>query len=162
MVKLLSVILAKTFNKSRFLEFLATRMKSAQKLGLLPQPRMCSRGSSFVYLVDFKLQSLYNLFGKEASGWSSKRLLACLWAASQARRRGFESLHPLHRLISPGFLTSTTFTHHSSRCSNPFTRSNYVLKLFLVPLYFCLILVFSILPVGFRGTLSNIMRLGLL
>jgi hypothetical protein len=34
MVKLLSVILAKTFNKSRFLEFLATHMKSAQKLGL--------------------------------------------------------------------------------------------------------------------------------
>jgi len=34
MVKLLSVILAKTFKKSRFLEFLATRMKSAQKLGL--------------------------------------------------------------------------------------------------------------------------------
>jgi len=33
MVKLLSVILVKTFNKSRFLEFVAARMKSAQKLG---------------------------------------------------------------------------------------------------------------------------------
>ena len=32
MVKLLSVILVKTFNKSRFLKFLAAHMKSAQKL----------------------------------------------------------------------------------------------------------------------------------
>jgi hypothetical protein len=35
MIKLLSVILVKTFNKSRFLEFLATHMKVAQKLDLL-------------------------------------------------------------------------------------------------------------------------------
>ena len=33
---------------------------------------------------------------KEASGWSSKPSLAFLSAASQARRRGFESHHPLH------------------------------------------------------------------
>jgi len=32
MVKLLSIILVKTFNKSRFLKFLAAHMKSAQKL----------------------------------------------------------------------------------------------------------------------------------
>jgi len=31
MIKLLSVILVKTFNKSRFLKFLAARMKSTQK-----------------------------------------------------------------------------------------------------------------------------------
>ena len=34
MVKLLSVILVKTFNKSRFLKFLAAHMKIAQKLDL--------------------------------------------------------------------------------------------------------------------------------
>ena len=35
---------------------------------------------------------------KEASGWSGKRLLACLSLTSQARRRGFESLHPLQQI----------------------------------------------------------------
>ena len=38
--------------------------------------------SSLVYLVDSKLQSLYNLPRKEASGWSSKRMPAFLLAIS--------------------------------------------------------------------------------
>jgi hypothetical protein len=47
MVKLLSVILVKTFNKSRFLKFLAAHMKSAQKLEpfALHKRAFCSCGN---------------------------------------------------------------------------------------------------------------------
>jgi len=53
------------------------RILGVNHLSSMCCPPLCSRGSSFVYLVDSKPQSLYNLPGKEASG--SHLLLGLLW-----------------------------------------------------------------------------------